>query len=504
MARSASVSSAILGASLGAPLLAVMYLGWQAARLPFAPFDLFSFVVRALPGAVVNAALEIIVGALQTWRLGDTDDLAKSVQAAMAITLLLAALGALGALAHRLSTSAGARGATAGLSLWLLLLPGGLFAGWTFGDALWVLALSLGWGMALVYIAQQWAVLSQSPVHTARRKFLTQMGIGFAALTALGFGLGRGLKRPEAAVASPVVPLASFDGFTPVEGARPEITPVPDFYRVDIKLDPPRLDPQAWRLDLGGAVEKPLTLSYADLTALPAESFYATLECISNRVGGDLISTTLFTGVALRDVLALARPRPGTVDVKFVCADGYTESLPLESALDPETRLCYAMGGAALTPEHGFPVRLFTPNRFGMKNPKWITRIEAVTDDYLGFWEQRRWSDAAWVQTTSVIDAAHLAGSGRLEAGGIAYAGARGIGKVEVRVDDGEWVEAELKPALSPLTWVLWRAALPASPGRRRLTVRATDGAGQAQSARTAEAFPDGATGYHKITVRLE
>ena len=508
MIRPASIHSAIFGAGLGVPLLAIMYLGWQAARLPFAPFDLFGLVVRVLPGAVVNAALEMIVGGLQTWRLGDTDDLAKSLQAAMAVALLLVVLAALGALhdalARRLSVRAAARGAATGFSLWLLLVPGGLLAGWNLGGLLWTLALCMCWGTALICIARQWAALSQSPVDAARRNFLTQLGIGLVALTALGLGLGRGLKRPEATAASPGAVPAPSDGFTPVEGTRPEVTSLPDFYRVDIKLDPPRLDANTWRLELRGAVERPVTLSYTNLTTLPSESFYATLECISNRVGGDLISTTLFTGVALRDVLALARPNPGTAEIKFVCADGYSESLPLEAALDPDTRLCYAMGGAALLPEHGFPVRLFAPHRYGMKNPKWITKIEAVADDYLGFWEQRGWSDAAWVRATSVIDVARSIGAGELEAGGIAYAGARGISKVEVRVGEGDWAEAELKSELSPLTWVVWRVTLKAGPGQHRLIVRATDGMGKLQSTRTAEAFPNGATGYHKITVRVE
>jgi DMSO/TMAO reductase YedYZ molybdopterin-dependent catalytic subunit len=508
MPRPTPLAAATTALALGLPLLALMYLGGQAAQLPFAPFDLFSLVIHLIPGSLVNMGLEALVGALQTWRVGDTDALAKTLQAALAVALwlgLAATLGGLyGALAQRLSPHWRVRGAEAGLSLWWLQLPAGLLAGWSLSGHAWILALSAGWGLALAMVVHHWMALSQGPVNPARRSFLAQLGIGLAALTTLGLGLGRWLKRADASAAATLAPISS-DNFSPVAGARAELTPIPDFYRVDIKLDPPRLDPETWRLEVGGAVAQPLTLSYADLTALPAEDFYATLECISNGVGGDLISTTLFRGVALRDVLALAQPGPETVDIKFICADGYSESLSLTSALDPGNRLCFAMGGAPLTPEHGAPVRLFAINRFGMKNPKWITKIEAVTDDYEGFWQQRRWSDIAWVQTTAVIDAARVAGpGGALEAGGIAYAGARGLSKVELRVDDGDWLEAELKPALSPLAWALWRITLTAPSGPHRLTVRATDGEGALQSARVTEAFPNGATGYHKFSVRVE
>lgn len=480
------MGGAAFGALLGAPLLALMFLG-RAARLPFAPFDLFALIVQVLPGAITNTGLELLVGALQATRLGPTADLAKTFEAALALTLFLALLAALGAWAHP----------ALGLGLWLVLLPAGLLARWSLTAHLWIFLLCLGWGLALTRLTRHW----NAPLDKSRRRFLAQLGTGLAALTVGGWVLGRwvGARRGDAL---PDGPRPATDGFAPVTGVRPELTPLPEFYQVAIKLDPPPLDLSTWSLGVAGTVAQPLTLIYADLTALPATDFYATLECISNRVGGDLISTTLFTGVALRDVLALAGPLPETIDIQFTCADGYTESLSLEAALNPDTRLCYAMSGVPLPPEHGYPLRLFVPNRFGMKNPKWITKITAVPDDYLGFWEQRRWTDIARVETTAVIDIAQIDEAGNLTAGGIAYAGARGISQVELKVDDSEWIPAELKPALAPLTWVLWRLALTVAPGPHRLTVRATDGDGQPQTARGAEPRPNGATGYHKITLR--
>ncbi len=514
---------ALVGAGVGAPLLALMALGRQVAGLPFAPFDLFSLVTRLLPGPAVTAGVEILVGALQTLRLGPTDALGKTIEAGLALALFLITLATLGAVrsaAPRLDRPPIASGALTGLGLWALLLPLGLWADWGPVGLGWVLVLSLGWGAGLGWTLDTYTALAEAPVDTARRSFLFRAGVGTVIVTAIGLGLSRLFQRPEPPLAAlpgrpPVTPAPSTPsipgGFVPVAGTRPELTPLEDFYRVDINLDAPVIAPDgvnapdiakaSWSLKVSGLVERPLTLSYADLLAMPSEDFYATLECISNRVGGDLISTALFTGVPLHHVLNRAGLRPGVLDIKFVCAGGYTESLPLNSALDPGTRLCYGMEGSPLTAEHGFPVRLFTPDRFGMKNPKWIVELEAVSEDYLGYWEKRRWSDAAWVKTTSVIDTAEDAEPGALAVGGIAYAGARGIRKVEVRADDGEWVEAELKPPLSGLTWVLWRAHVTVTPGRRRLTVRATDGEGALQIERVAQPIPEGATGYHHLQV---
>jgi DMSO/TMAO reductase YedYZ molybdopterin-dependent catalytic subunit len=307
-----------------------------------------------------------------------------------------------------------------------------------------------------------------------------------------------------------------------VEGTRPEITPIDKFYRVDINLLPPgqedfssandtftqRLLAQGGETDLpadsytlfvDGLVDKPLELDLADLKAFPKVEQYATLTCISNPVGGDLIGTTLFQGTRLKDVLERAGLKPEAVDIKFTCVDGYTESLPLESALDPRTLLCYAMGNKPLARNHGAPLRLYTPDRFGMKNPKWIIKIEAVDEDYLGYWEQRGWSEQAWVQTTAVIDIVQNESGSPVEVGGIAFAGARGVDRVEVRADEGDWAVAEINRPLSPLTWVLWRATLQLSPGEHQITVRAVDGAGEVQTADRSDTHPDGATGYHSV-----
>jgi hypothetical protein len=205
-------------------------------------------------------------------------------------------------------------------------------------------------------------------------------------------------------------------------------------------------------------------------------------------------------------VLTQAGLKDGVTEIKFTCTDGYTESLPLESAMDERTLLTYAMNGKALAAAHGFPMRLYTPNRYGMKNPKWITTIEAINSAYDGYWETNGgWNKEAIVKSTSVIDnvATDKAADEAIPVGGIAFAGARGISKVELSIDNGAWQEAQLKAPIGPLTWVLWRFDWKAAKGSHSLAVRATDGQGQAQIQTEAPLHPDGASGYYSTNVNV-
>jgi DMSO/TMAO reductase YedYZ molybdopterin-dependent catalytic subunit len=194
------------------------------------------------------------------------------------------------------------------------------------------------------------------------------------------------------------------------------------------------------------------------------------------------------------------------VKVAFHCADGYTEAIPLGDAMNPTTLLAYEMNGEPLPPAHGFPARLLVPGLFGMKNPKWIRRIEVVDHDFQGYWEKSGWSDEAVVKTMSkatTLQRTHTLGE--VPVGGVAYAGDRGIKEVEYSVDGGKtWQKAEVKPALGPFTWVLWAAVwTPAGPGEYTVKVRATDGSGVLQPAKETPTLPDGASGYHTLRVRV-
>jgi DMSO/TMAO reductase YedYZ molybdopterin-dependent catalytic subunit len=233
-----------------------------------------------------------------------------------------------------------------------------------------------------------------------------------------------------------------------------------------------------------------------------------TLICISNQVGGPLISNARWTGVRLRDLLERARLKPGVKDIALFAADGYSDSISLEKALEPTTLVAYGMNDELLPDSHGAPARLIVPGIYGMKNVKWLTGIEPVDEDFKGFWERRGWSDIAIIKTMSRIDVpdSRLVVPGRNAIGGIAFAGDRGVSEVEWSVDDPDssgWKRAVVKPALSPFSWVLWADEWnPRGSGLMRLRVRAIDGAGAVQTIDIAEPFPDGASGYHEVQVR--
>jgi len=297
--------------------------------------------------------------------------------------------------------------------------------------------------------------------------------------------------------------------FAGIKDLPPEITPNDRFYVVS--KNPPGFDPDLdanrWSLEVTGLVARPLKLTYDQIRQFPAVEQFQTLECISNEVGGDLISNARWKGARLRDVLQQAGgPGVKAVKVAFRCADGYTESIPIADALNPTTLLAYEMNGERLPPRHGFPVRLLVPGLFGMKNPKWITRIEVVDYDFQGYWERSGWSDEAVVKTMSKFTTLpRTAAPGEVPLGGVAYAGDRGVRDVEVSTDGGKtWQKAEVKPALGPFTWVLWAAIwTPTGPGEYTLKVRARDGGGVVQTAREAPTLPDGASGYHTLRVRV-
>jgi len=289
----------------------------------------------------------------------------------------------------------------------------------------------------------------------------------------------------------------------PVPGTRPELTKTEDFYRIDINLVSPKVDGETWRLKVEGLVDRPLTLSLQDIRSKPGQTQAITLSCISNPVGGDLISTAFLTGVPLKRILEEAGLKAGVREIAIESADGYYESVPLAEAMDDRTLLVYDMNGEPLTAPHGFPLRVYIPGHYGMKQPKWILRLEAIDREGAGYWVDRGWSATAIVRTTSVIDAvaaeARPVETDPVPIGGIAYSGARGISRVEVQVDGGPWEEAELRqPALSPLTWVQWRHYWKAPRGAHTVRVRAYDGEGNLQVTEEHGTFPDGATGISK------
>jgi DMSO/TMAO reductase YedYZ molybdopterin-dependent catalytic subunit len=546
-----AITGATLGLVLGIPWLAFSYAGQQLAKLPLIPIDLFEWITRVLPGGLVTVGLEVMIQTLHRLNLGSTSVLGKALEFAMAYMITLAGFilaGALFALAFGDTDLRWQwRGIIVGISIWIAAVLLAAWGGWGSPGPIiggtWLLAICFAWGLALAWGVDTYLKTLELAQDASRQRTIAGLIASSLVISGLAVLLPRWLPQTEEeeGVADlvtetrtpiPTEPVEAVEtasptqtGFRLVEGTRPEITPIDDFYRVDINLLPPgqedfqeetdnlaqRLRAQgeldmpaeSYLLVIDGLVENPQALDLNTIRSLPMASQNATLECISNPVGGDLISTTLFRGARLKDVLARAELKPEAVDIKFTCVDGYTESLPLESVNDSRTLLCYAMGDQALTESHGAPLRLYTPDRFGMKCPKWIIKIEAVGSDFFGYWEKRGWSEQAWVQTTSVIDTINKIALDQVEIGGIAFAGARGIQKIELRIDEGDWEPALIKDPLSSLTWVLWRARLSISAGRHAIAVRTTDGTGEIQTARESSTYPDGATGYHQMTVNI-
>ncbi|MGA9767651.1 MAG: molybdopterin-dependent oxidoreductase [Blastocatellia bacterium] len=294
------------------------------------------------------------------------------------------------------------------------------------------------------------------------------------------------------------------DGVFPnIDNLALEITPNKDFYEVSKNAFDPQVDSKRWKLEIGGLVDNPLTFTYDDIKALPSIEQFATLACISNEVGGNLIGNALWRGLRLKDLLAQAGLMQNVVDIVLRASDDYTDSIPLDRAIQDSTLLVYEMNGEPLTPAHGFPVRLIVPGIYGMKNVKWITRIEAIDRDLKGYWQRRGWDDRAEYKTMSRIDAPDNTISSEATIAGIAFAGDRGISKIEISTDGGKtWNQAEIKSPLSPYTWSLWHRQWTASQsGKHRIIVRATDGRGVTQTSQYAPPAPDGSSGYHGKTI---
>jgi len=463
-----------------------------------------------------------MVSAITALNLGPTSVVAKLVEQSMALLQFVVLGGILGAVIGYLGSRTDFKrtpfwGLISGLILSLgfmfveeflssaggTSLPNVIWQGLLFG--LW--GMTLGWLIQGVMLAQRTA---SEAAELSRREALYLGGTALGALLFSAVGLGFLFTNRETEEEIPVTgeptppPDERFaDRFEPAPGTRPEITSNQDFYRIDINTIPPEVNVEDWRLELRGLVDNPMTLSLENIRAMPSISQYITLSCISNRVGGDLISASQWTGIRLKDLLDEAGLQSGAQELYIESVDGFYESVSMQDMMDERTFLVYEMNGEPLPVEHGFPLRIFIPNHFGMKQPKWITRMEVIDHEGAGYWVDRGWSEEAIVQTTSVIDNVEVDQSDgeMMISGGIAYAGARSISKVELQIDDGAWNEAELRtPPLSQLMWVQWRYLAPVQPGEHVARVRAYDGNGELQVVEESPSHPNGATGIHTFT----
>jgi DMSO/TMAO reductase YedYZ molybdopterin-dependent catalytic subunit len=353
-----------------------------------------------------------------------------------------------------------------------------------------------------------------------RRAVLVAGTAGAAALAFVGAGVLGGRSRtiataregvvlpPAAEPARPVAAGGTFDG---LPGLSPFRTPNERFYRIDTAIVAPMITPADWRLRIHGLVGREVDLRLEDVLDRPLVEKWATLTCVSNEVGGDLIGNALWLGVPTAELLAEAGVRRDADMVLSTSQDGFTAGTPVEALTDDRgSLLAVGMNGSPLPVEHGFPARLVVPGLYGyVSATKWVVDLEVTRfADAEAYWTVRGWAERGPVKLSSRIDRptgrTDRREDGSVVVAGVAWAQDVGVAAVEVSVDGGEWRPTELAAAGTTSTWRQWRYEwVPDSPGSHRVSVRATDADGTVQVAQEAEPFPSGATGYHAVDVTV-
>jgi DMSO/TMAO reductase YedYZ molybdopterin-dependent catalytic subunit len=370
----------------------------------------------------------------------------------------------------------------------------------------------------LLHLAMPRPAKSTRMLDFDRRRFLgTTVAVAGAAISS---GLvGRVLleQRASAAASMPPVPPAGVPASPlptgaqlAVDGITPLVVPNREFYRIDTRLLVPRVDASTWHLTVDGMVERPFTIDYGELLAMPLVEQYVTIACVSNEVGGDLVGNALWRGVRLGDLLDRGGVEAGATQVVGRSVDDWTAGFPTAWLDEPgrEALVAVAMNGEVLPPEHGFPARLIVPGLYGyVSATKWLTNIQLTTlEAFNGYWVPLGWAKEAPILTQSRIDVPR--GGSSLQAGtqpvaGVAWAPDRGVAGVEVQVDDGDWMPAEISKPISDATWVQWLFSWQATGGPHTLRVRATDGQGTVQTDQPTRPAPDGARGRQTIQVTV-
>jgi DMSO/TMAO reductase YedYZ molybdopterin-dependent catalytic subunit len=355
----------------------------------------------------------------------------------------------------------------------------------------------------------------------SRRGFLIRAAAVAVASTAAGL-VGRRLleggvatvgSTPATALPRPVQ-IATIPAGAEIQqdGLTPLVMPNESFYRIDTALITPSVDVTGWRLRVHGMVDHEISLSYAELAELPLIEQYVTIACVSNEVGGNLVGNAKWTGVKLRDVLAMAGVQSGATQLVGRAVDGWTAGMPTAWVMDAarEPMIALKMNDAPLPRNHGFPARLIVPGLYGyVSATKWLGELELTTlETFDGYWVPLGWSKLGPILTQSRIDtpsSGQSVAAGRVPIAGIAWAPDRGIKRVEVAID-GAWQDAKLSTPISNATWVQWLVAWDAAasgPGDHLIEVRATDGSGAVQTSDVTPPAPDGARGHHTIRVRV-
>ncbi|MGE5430031.1 MAG: molybdopterin-dependent oxidoreductase [Syntrophomonadaceae bacterium] len=513
---------ASLGLLLSLPLTTLSFLGWKLFGLTFLPFSLFDWLARVLPGPVITFGIDLMISIIHSLKMGGISQTAKLGEQIMAIMIFLILSMLVSSLYFWLIPRI-----TAGYSKGrITFVPGiitglilGIFiqlinfrvaaASYSYYDSIWIFALFITWGIFLARSYRRLALGEQN----RRRSFLLGIAGSAISIAVIAGVIGSMIGKEQAVQTgerwSDKYPLPNSGvDVKPVKGTRSEFTPLEKHYRVDINEMPPVIDGKTWRLKVGGLVEKPLEQTLEQIRNYEPMSQFITLECISNPVAGDLISTQRWTGVSLQKLLPVWKLKPEATHLRIKAADGFYEVVSLEKIkADKRIMLTYEWDGIPLTVSHGFPIRIYIPNAYGMKQPKWITEITAISHWEAGYWVDRGWDKEAKMKATSVIDVISedkfaKDGITYLALGGIAFAGSRGISKVEVRADNGKWEQAQLRKPLSETTWVIWRYDWPYLSGDHSFTVRCFDGEGNMQIEQQVPPHPSGASGYNTEIIK--
>jgi DMSO/TMAO reductase YedYZ molybdopterin-dependent catalytic subunit len=443
---------------------------------------------------------------------GTYDKAALIVGMAVVLTTACAVIGVLGA-----------RRRTAGMVTFEVLGAVGMLAvaSRPHAGALDLLPTAIASAGGLWVLSLLWKEAAQAGHGTPveRRRFLVG-GAGVTALAlasaVLGQTLGQRAGRAVAARDSVRLPKAANLVAVPVASqlAVPGVTPYivrnADFYRIDTALIVPQLDTASWSLRVFGMVDQEVTIDWAALIKKPMQNALITLTCVSNEVGGRLIGNAVWTGWPVRELLKMAGPKPGADMVLSTSRDGWTAGTPLSALTDNRNAfLAIAMNGQPLPFEHGFPVRMVVPGLYGyVSATKWVTSLKVTTfADDEGYWIPRGWSARGPIKTGSRIDVPRSGDrvkAGKVAIAGIAWAQHRGIAFVQVRVDNGAWQEAHLADEPSVDSWRQWVLEWQAVRGSHTVSVRAFDGQGALQTQQQAAPPPNGATGWHTVTVNVD